>query len=176
MCHREPRGAPGVLCRGQDHHVTRGLTRVGACWTVQGTRTTSFGSRRRRFSGSSSMRLSSRVPLPARDTDTPWRPWAATCSFSEGGRTQVRRHAVLAGHRLGSCQISHRRLFRALLLCCVCAAAWCRAGVPCLSVPGSGGDTVSQYLYPVTVSRTGHTNEHVHNVSSRDTWCTGCAV
>ena len=34
----------------------------------------------------------------------------------------------------------------------------------------------TQQLYPVTVSRTGHTNEHVHNVSSRVTWCTGGAV
>ena len=31
-------------------------------------------------------------------------------------------------------------------------------------------------LYPVTVSRTGHTNEYVHNVASRVTWCTGGAV
>jgi len=32
----------------------------------------------------------------------------------------------------------------------------------------------SQQLYPVTVSRTGHTNEYVHNVASM--WCTGGAV
>ena len=31
--------------------------------------------------------------------------------------TQVRRHAALAGHRLGSCQISRQRLHRVLLLC-----------------------------------------------------------
>ena len=84
---------------------------------VQGDRMSSFGSRRRRFSGSSSMRISSRDPLPAGETDTPWLSWAATSSFSEGTRTQVRRHAALAGHRLGSCQISHRRFLRALLLC-----------------------------------------------------------
>ena len=60
--------------------------------------------------------------------------------------------------------------------CCACVAAWCLAGVSCLSAPGSGGDTVAQYLYPVTVSHSGHTNEYVHNVSSRVTWCTGGAV
>ena len=32
----------------------------------------------------------------------------------------------------------------------------------------------AQQLYPVTVSRSGHTNKHVHNVSSM--WCTGGAV
>ena len=119
MCHREPRGAPGVLCRGQDHHVTRGLTRVGACWTVQGHRMSSFGSRRRRFSGNSSMCLASLAPRPVRDTDTPWQPWAATTSYSEDRQTraQVRRDAALAGHRLSACQISRRQLLRALLLC-----------------------------------------------------------
>ena len=35
---------------------------------------------------------------------------------------------------------------------------------------------VAQKLYAVTVSRNGHTNEHVHNVSSRATWCTGGGV
>ena len=73
--------------------MTRGLTRVGACWTVQGKRTTSFGSRRRCFSGSSSMQLASRAPRPARVRDTPWSPWATTSSYSEGGRAQVRMHA-----------------------------------------------------------------------------------
>ena len=34
----------------------------------------------------------------------------------------------------------------------------------------------SQQLSPVTVSRSGHTDEHVHNVASRATWCTGGAV
>ena len=97
--------------------MTRGLTRVGACWTVQGFRMTCFGSRRRRFSGSSAMRISIRGPLPARESNTPWLSWAATSSFSEvETRAQVRRHAALSGHRLGTCQISHRRLFR-LLLC-----------------------------------------------------------
>jgi hypothetical protein len=81
---------------------------------------------------------------------------------------------VLAGHRLGSCQISHRRLFRALLLCCACAAAHgverefraCRHQ----GLVVTRGTT--QQLYPVTVSHSGHTNEYVHNVSSRATWCT----
>ena len=86
------------------------------------------------------MRLSSRAPLPARETDTPWLSWAATSSFSEGTRAQVRRHAALAGHRLGSCQRLRRQLRRALLLCAR-AVAWSRAGVPCLVAPGSGGDT-----------------------------------
>ena len=62
------------------------------------------------------MRISSWDPLPARETDTPWLSWAATSSFSEGTRTQVRRNDALAVNRLGSCQISRRRLFRALLL------------------------------------------------------------
>ena len=34
----------------------------------------------------------------------------------------------------------------------------------------------TQELYPVTVSRSGHTNEYVHNVASRATWCTGGVV
>ena len=63
------------------------------------------------------MRLSSRAPLPAREKDTPWLPWAVTSSYSEGTRTQVRRHAALAGHRLGACQMCRRRLLRALLVC-----------------------------------------------------------
>jgi hypothetical protein len=63
------------------------------------------------------MRLSSRAPRPARDACTPWLPWAATSSYSEGTRTKVRRHAARAGHRLGICQRLRRQLLRALLLC-----------------------------------------------------------
>ena len=112
--------------------MTRGLTHVGACWTVQRDRMSSFGSRRRRFSGSSSMCLASRATHrgESRDTDTPWWPWAATYSYLEGS-DQVRRHAALAGHRLGACQISHRRLLRTLLLC-----VRGRTGVPCLASTG----------------------------------------
>jgi hypothetical protein len=61
------------------------------------------------------MRLSSRALLPARETDTPWLPWAATSSYSEG-TWAVRRHAARAGHRLGTCQILRLQLFRTLLL------------------------------------------------------------
>ena len=62
------------------------------------------------------MWISSRAPRPARDPHTPWLPWAAASSYSGEG-SQVRRHAALAGHRLGACQMLHRRLLRALLLC-----------------------------------------------------------
>ena len=34
----------------------------------------------------------------------------------------------------------------------------------------------AQQLSPDTVNRSGHANEHVHNVASRATWCTGDAV
>jgi len=162
VAHREPDSAPGVPCRGWCRHVTRGLTHVGACWTVQGSRTSSIGSRRRRFSGSSSMRLSSRASRPARDTNTPWLLWVATSSYSEERfQTGVSRHAALAGHRLGACQIWRRQLHRALL-CCARAATWCRTRVPCLEAPGSGlvaTRGAAHQLYAGFVSRSGHTDE-----------------
>ena len=61
------------------------------------------------------MLVSSRAPRPAGDPDTPWLPWAAISSYSEG--TMVRRHAAHAGHRLGACQRLRRQLLRVLLLC-----------------------------------------------------------
>ena len=142
--------------------MTRGLTRVGACWTVQGPRVSSFGSRRRCFSGSSSMRVSSRAPRPARDTNTPWRPWAATSSFSEGTRTKVRRHAARAGHRLGSCQIPIRRLLRAPV-----RARPHGLDRGCSACRHQGGE--AQQLYAGTVRRSGHTtDEHVCTMWHRE--------
>ena len=63
------------------------------------------------------MALSSRAPHPAREPLTAWCLWAATSSFLEDARKMVRRHAALAGHRLGAWQILHRHVLRALLLC-----------------------------------------------------------
>ena len=62
------------------------------------------------------MGLWSRAPRPARDMSTAWWPWVPTSMYSEGTH-QVRRHAALAGHRLGAWQILHRQVLRALLLC-----------------------------------------------------------
>ena len=53
------------------------------------------------------------------------------------------------------------------------AAAWSRAGLLCLSAPGWGGTAA---LCWHRVSQRTHPDEHVHNVASRATWCTGGAV
>jgi hypothetical protein len=115
------------------------------------------------------MRIASLAPRPVGDTTKAWLSWAATSMYSEGPRTQVRRH-------------------------CAC---WPPSGVmsdiastiapraAAVRVRPHGGERVycswrhqglvvtrgaAQQLYAGTVSRSGHTtDEHVHNVASRGT-------
>jgi len=111
------------------------------------------------------MRVSSRAPRPAREADTPWLPWAATSSYSEGTRTKVRRHAARAGNRLGTCQISRRQLLRALLLCargCMVSEQGCRAW--CHQGPVVTHGAVQPFLRWHRVSQRAYHEEHVHNV------------
>ena len=135
------------------------------------TRTTSIGSRRRRCSGSSSMGLSSRAFRPARDPDTPWWPWAASCTSSEGTRIQVRRHAALAGHRLGAYQILHRHVLRAITPAVRTRPDSLGRGWWAWRHQGLVTRGEAQPLYAGRMSRSGHTDGHVHNVASRATQC-----
>ena len=83
----EPRGSVKPSARSGHSMVSVGsdLYVFGGGGVRVLTRMTSFGSRRRSRSGSSSMRHGSRVPRRARDPVTAWWPWGATSTCSEEG-------------------------------------------------------------------------------------------